>query len=352
MTEETSLSLRLQYTAEASEFYRQKMMDLINHDYARRHDLRGYVPNGKGGTFVELPATLMYRIDTLKSADGHRLYEFLIEYDIDTPCTGIYYGCRGITIEGYDHAKEIEQFRKEREIVLPEMCQILNNTFPLKDFSHRFKLTDNVNDNTYWLFWITLNEEEDIKKVGITATTILRNVFRRYLNGEQLLNTPLPQKHLEKAVTCFTHDTYRALLQQIRYVDGQKKEDKQKTADARELFEKFIIGAEHQRILAVDSNYECAWRVMLKNVDFVRMIYAFFSHLYQLGLINKSFRANQDDETIEIPWAHLQKVFLDQDGKAYTQALRTQLNQLKQQSTLENDIVVWIRTIQDCIKNA
>jgi len=73
-------SLLLKYTAEASEFYRRKMMGLIEHD---KHELRGYIPDGKDSIRSELPATLMYRIDTLKSADGHRLYEFLIR-NIDT----------------------------------------------------------------------------------------------------------------------------------------------------------------------------------------------------------------------------------------------------------------------------
>ena len=102
-------SLRLKYTAEASEFYRRKMMGLIERD---KHELRGYIPDGKGGIRSELPATLMYRIDSLKSADGHRLYEFLIEYDTDTPAEGIYYGCRGITVDAFNHEEEIEQFRQ------------------------------------------------------------------------------------------------------------------------------------------------------------------------------------------------------------------------------------------------
>ena len=78
-------SLRLQYTAEASKYYCRKMEQLIERD---KHELRGYIPDGKGGVRSELPATLMYRIDTLMSADGHRLYEFLIEYDTDTPAEG------------------------------------------------------------------------------------------------------------------------------------------------------------------------------------------------------------------------------------------------------------------------
>ena len=345
-------SFRQKYTAEASAFYRQKMMNLIANDPARKQELRGYIPDGKGGVLVELPATLMYRIDTLVSADNHRLYEFVIEYDVDTPAEGIYYGCRGITVMGNNHPHEIECFRQEREIVLPEICQILNNTFPHKDFSFRFKLADNADNNTYWLFWLTLNEEEDIMKVGLTAATIIRNVFRRYLNAEQLRTKPALPKHLEDEPTCFTNDTYRALLASIRSINGRREEDPHKTALARDLFEKFIIGAEHQRILAVDPNYERAWRFLRKErVEFARMMYAFFVYLQQQELFYPTYQMSTDTEIIQVPWTALLKVFLDKDGEVYTQAIKTQVMKRKQSEVLEKAIDDWIKTIQSCINN-
>lgn len=342
-------SLRLKYTAEASEFYRRKMMGLIERD---KHELRGYIPDGKGGIRSELPATLMYRIDTLKSADAHRLYEFLIEYDTDTPAEGIYYGCRGITVDGFNHEEEIEQFRQEREIVLPEMCRILNNTFPHKDFSHRFKLPDNADDGTYWLFWITLNEEEDIKKVGVTATTIIRNVFRRYLNGETLPGGKLPEKSFEKSPICFTNDTYRALIERIQYEDGKKIIDYQKTAEAREVFERFIVGAEHMRLIARDPNYECAWRMQREDrVDFGRMMYAFFEYLYNNDLIAKAYKENDYHETFQVPWTALIKVFLDIDGNVYTQAIKGQTARETTSKRMEKEKAEWRKIIEECLKN-
>lgn len=342
-------TLRIKYTAEASEFYRCKMMGLIEHD---KHELRGYIPDGKGGIRSELPATLMYRVDTLKSADGHRLYEFLIEYDTDTPAEGIYYGCRGITVEGFEHVQEIEQFRQEREIVLPEMCRILNNTFPHKDFSHRFKLPDNADEGTYWLFWLTLNEEEDIKKVGVTATKIIRNVFRRYLNGETLPGGKLPEKSFEKSPTCFTNETYRALIERIQYVKGDNIIDHQKTAKARELFERFLVGAEHLRLIFRDPNYECAWRILREDrVDFGRMMYAFFEYLYNNDLIYKAYRTDERDETFQVPWTALIKVFLDKDGKVYTQAIKGQTARSTKSERMEKEKAEWKKIIEECLNN-
>lgn len=339
------------YAYEASEFYKLKMLELVNNDRNRKHELEGYVPDGKGGIFKKLENTWMYRIATLQSADGHCLYEFLIEYNTDEPSVGIYYGCRGITVRGYDHVKGIERFRKERAIVLPEMCKILNNTFPNKDFSHRFKVTDNANDNTYWLFWLTLNEEEDINKVGITATTIIRNVFRRYLNGEELSKGELPQKHFENEPTCFTKATYEALITSIRYIDDRKDEDSIKTAMARNLFERFINRAECNNLIVMDSNYERAWRVQRENhVDFARMAYAFFKYLHNKGLINKAFSTDSDKATIQVPWTALVKVFLDQDGNAYSQSIKTQVSKIKQDEDFQKKINYYISIIKDMLK--
>lgn len=52
---------------------------------------------------IGAPNHLMYKIDTLYSQDGHRAFEFLIEYDVYEPSVGIYYGCKGLTLEGYNH---------------------------------------------------------------------------------------------------------------------------------------------------------------------------------------------------------------------------------------------------------
>jgi len=335
------------FNAEASLFYRNKMMELIDNDPKRIREMRGYVPA------LELPGHLMYRLETIHSKDGHRQYEFLIEYDTDTPNEGIYYGCRGITNEGYDHEREIEQFRKDWEIVKPELCQILNNTFPKKDFSHRFRMTDNANTYTYWLFWITLNAEEDIKKVGLTATTIIRNVFQRYFSGEEFLPKALPCKNFNDEITSFTADTYTALLDEIKYIDGIQRENKELSAQAREVFEQFIHGAVNQKLLLPDPSYECAWRFMrTENTDFARMMFALFTYLYQRGLYGKSYREDESKETIEVPWAAIRKVFLNADGQTYPESIRTQVKKRKQHGDLDEEVLSWISLIQNCVNNS
>ena len=68
------------YVAEASLFYEEKMLQLVDGD---REKLRTSVPG------VPLPDHLAYKLEPLYSRDGHRMYECLIEYHAKEPSEGI-----------------------------------------------------------------------------------------------------------------------------------------------------------------------------------------------------------------------------------------------------------------------
>ena len=70
---------------EASRPHEAKMLQLVGNDPARRHELTGRLLSG-----IEKPELLMYHVDVLHSQDGHRAYEFLIEYCTNDPSVGIY----------------------------------------------------------------------------------------------------------------------------------------------------------------------------------------------------------------------------------------------------------------------
>ena len=74
---------------------------------------------------------MMYKLESLFSKDGHREYEFLVEYDIWEPTVGIYYGCKGLIHEG-EVDKEIAKFDDEWNEIVNEVLYVLNNTFPEK----------------------------------------------------------------------------------------------------------------------------------------------------------------------------------------------------------------------------
>jgi len=298
------------FIAEASAFYEKKMLEL-----GTREELHAAVP------CVDLPNHLCYNYGSLFSADGHREYQFLIEYHTRKPSEGIYYGCRGITLEGHDHIEEIKQFRLDLENVKAELCTVLNNTFPNKDFSHRFKITDNANDQTYWLFWISLGEGEDIKNVGVRAIKIIKDVFGRYLKGEEFVPKTMPSKKIDDEIA-FTERCYQELIRKIKFT---KSGNDPKTKISRRLFELFIESAENERFIVRNDCYEKAWQTQLSNIDFARMFDSLFEYLNKNEV--EGFDKKKNDKKLSISWASIDKVFLNKDGLAFNgDFLKTQLH--------------------------
>ena len=295
------------YVAEASLFYEEKMLQLVDGD---REKLRTSVPG------VPLPNHLAYKLEPLYSKDGHRMYEFLIEYHTKKPSEGIYYGCRGVTLTGYEHKEEIEQFRAEWELIKSEVCTILNNTFPAKDYSHRFRMTDNANDQTYWVFWISLYEDEDIREVALRAIRIIRSVYERLINGEIFEEKPIPRKKSTDSVQ-FTINDNNELLKQIKYVGGgTAAEKRQRTQEARKMFKLFIEEMCHQRLMTKNNSYECAWQFLITNVDAARMMLAWFQYMDEQLLFHPASTTYE----LKVPWAQIARVFLNCDGLAFNSA--------------------------------
>lgn len=152
-------------------------------------------------SFLGNPAErhIMYKLGKpLISRDGKRAYEFLIEFDVNDPSIGIYYGVKGLILEG-NLQDQIEMFMKEfyglsmedyiqgRDPYHAESLQIiiskyLNATFPDKDFLQRFRFTDNANDNTFWPFWIAADPEEDIIWETARVVSIIKRIYKERVN--------------------------------------------------------------------------------------------------------------------------------------------------------------------------
>ena len=181
-----------------------------------------------------------------------RGYEFLIEFDVNKPSYGIYYGCRGL-IFGKNQTQEILNFQKEWETILkPKVCEILNNTFQSNNFFERCLLTDNANNKTYWPFWIRLSEDEDIIEVAGLATRLIYNVYKLYLenpNSTELKikptynigkkdKTPIPSTH-------YTEQAFEDLFQ------GMKT--------TKKIINKILRKAENKGFIIKSKLYEKAW---------------------------------------------------------------------------------------------
>ena len=278
---------RKRYTEEASKFYIDKMMKLIGDDKTRINELSGFVPG------LILPNHMMYRIGTLVNQDQIRSYEFLIEYNITKPSEGIYYGCRGITKEGADHEHTIKLFREDWANIKWLLCQVLNNIFPDKDFSSRFKMTDNANTNTYWLFWISLYEDEDINNVGVVATKKIRDVFELYLEGKlgNALVFPTPKQIIP--VTAFYESNYQDLLSKVKDRDRFKQ-----------LLQRLEEEGWIERLPT--KLYEHAW--IFKGIGKKNLINDFTTIIHYLK--SKGFFIDG------IPWTSLENLFMKYDGLA------------------------------------
>lgn len=155
----------------------------------------------------------------LISLDGTRAYEFLIEFNVNDPNIGIYYGVKGLTLEG-KHFSQIDHFvrdfwgmgmdnlkmhglkqcdeypqksqknkhaNEKVETVRDLIAKYLNATFPGKDFSQRFMFTDNACDHTFWPFWISAEPEEDIVWETARAVSIIRRIYKERADSSRSL---------------------------------------------------------------------------------------------------------------------------------------------------------------------
>lgn len=285
---------------EASRPHEAKMLQLVGNDPARRHELTGRLLSG-----IEKPELLMYHVDVLHSQDGHRAYEFLIEYCTNDPSVGIYYGCRGFTKKHYNHEKEILQMRADYQALREELIQKLNRRFLGKDFMHRLLPTDNTDSKTYWLFWIQLQPDEDIRKVALTATILIRDIFSKHLgavpNTLQTTNNQTIVNHY-----------YEQLLQKCAYAPCY---------DHSQLFVTIIRHLEEDGILAREDEH--LWRFIgtpkhNTKADFARLMsIIFLDYVHPKDL-------RQDTNLKLIPWTTLRSVFLYKDGNAFKDEIRTQ----------------------------
>ncbi|MCI6336365.1 MAG: hypothetical protein MR802_00205, partial [Prevotella sp.] len=176
-----------EFIHEFTQFYLDKMKKLVAAEGFVREDIKDdfyhiiyrYRPKDSNKPF--------------HSIDG-RDYDFVIEYHRGKPSEGIYYGIKGEVTSG-DLEEQCEKFRKEwPNIFMKEhknrnslsdlqkaTTDILNDTFLWKDFLKCFKPTDNFSKRRYWLFWITLNDDEDVNSVAALAVKLISKTFEEYL---------------------------------------------------------------------------------------------------------------------------------------------------------------------------
>lgn len=235
----------------------------------------------------------------LMTSDGCIGYEFLVEFDLENPEYGIYYGCRGHIKDGNqkEGIDRIETFFWDT--LRPEVTAVLNNTFVDKDFSRRFQKTNNANNKTYWPFWIALGADEDIVEVAARATKLIRNVYRLYIN-----KSPCCTKRVEKEIlvrTNYTEAAYQDIIKQLKDSAG---EDLEKGKERVKNYKLFIARLVDNCHISVDVRYERCWKFKsLKKTEVHYLIEKFCKNL--LFKDDAGLGGN--------PWKFFSPVFLSKD---------------------------------------
>ena len=263
-----------EFIHEFTQFYLDKMKQLVAAEGFVREDIKDdfyhiiyrYRPKDSNKPF--------------HSIDG-RDYDFVIEYHRGKPSEGIYYGIKGEVTSG-DLKEQCEKFREEwPNIFMKEhknrsslsdlqkaTTDILNDTFLWKDFLKCFKPTDNFNKKRYWLFWITLNDDEDVVSVAALAVKLISKSFEEYLwkktdfvdrEKEERKGRGRPKKWDKKdnylRIPYFSNEAYNKLCE--AYYGERKK------------IEEWIEKLETNEIIRKENLYEKCYRLNIDSKDFI-----------------------------------------------------------------------------------
>lgn len=307
--------------------------------------LREYLPKEKDPLQILLtgdPRYIEHIEEQVYSADGHRRYDLLIEYDIYHPSHGIYFGCRATTLPGFDHASESMVALKEWNAVLPLALRRLNNVFPEKDFSCRLRDTDNANDRTFWPFWISLHEDESPEEVARVALRIIAAAYRDYSSGKGYGMMMQERTHIvyPEVNTAFSNKTYEKFIERL-----SKNVSAVSTVDKREynirnsilLFECILKGLEERGVLIRSKAYECAWIVSpnVADIEFNALVKTIFE------LIKKHLGVTGQ---LKIPWRHIIKLFLRHDESPYKEQIKTMTPQQDTFDQMDRMIATILKT--------
>ena len=301
-----------EFIHEFTQFYLDKMKQLVK--------AKGFVRDDIKGDFYHI--IYRYRPDDadkpFESIDG-RVYDFIIEYHRGKPSEGIYYGVKGEVQEG-DLEKQCEQFRREWPNIFMkdknelqevyknssgkdifwgynfqlELTEILNNTFPWKNYLKCYKPTDNIWEQRYWLFWVTLNDDEDIIDVAARAVKLMAKTFERCIIKKEEYKAPEDKKNESKKnpqlqKTAFTKEPFGELIEKLNH---HLKKLNNQLIDNNETLVEILM---REGLIKEDERYECCFICTGNNI-------ASFA-----GYLKKIIA---EKYTISVPWELVERVIL------------------------------------------
>lgn len=256
-----------------------------------------------------MPVHMMYKYGApLISKDGCRAYTFNIEYCTDTPSEGIYYGAFGVVLRGTidEHKKS---FDHEWNAIRPIAAQVLGNTFDNPYFNMLFRQTDNVNDNTYWPFWISLGEDEDIVEVAYRAVRIIRRIYEAYFANE-----------IDKSYSHARKSTVKKPSFSCTEKAFENIGENGKAENIKDEVLCFFKWCESNHLLCRNKLYDMAWTITTTPTKFAFLIETYFGELMKQNIYKKR----------SIPWKALGSILLNQEGLLIGEGnLKTLISQIR-----------------------
>lgn len=254
------------------------------------YDLHAYI-HGKTPEGKFQPNHLMCKLAALRDEDNKLVYEFLIEYDIFETDVEIYFGVKAVS----DSWVTTPTFQ---EHVL-QQWEIVKEAGSYKRNLHRFKMTNNGNNGTFWPFWWRLGM--DCKEELSDAIEIIRKFYNDYKKALLLDDIVSPRFDIikdEVENSLRASKDYEDLLKCIKEDFNQK---------AMDYFETLIDCCIDAGFIRRNESVEKMFICMKSSAKIVCILKVFF---YTMTWI-------QDDRKPcgYTPTSFLSKVFLDKKGR-------------------------------------
>lgn len=254
-------------------------------------DLKGFIHEHQiEGDFQ--PEHLMCKLAILRDEENRLNYEFLIEYDIFDTSTEIYFGVKAVS----DEWKPTHAFKQ----LAMDHWKLVEEKGAYKRKKHRFKMTNNVSNGTFWPFWLRMTME--CKEELNDAISFVEKFYKDYKDYLFLKDVVSPRfENVRNVVADFlrSDSDYEILLDKIESEFG---------IQAVDIFENLIDKCLSEGIINKSnvSNgcvYQCNGPTT-KIVSLLRLLFLNFAFLPS-NIKRKGFT----------PINELSKIFLDKHNR-------------------------------------
>lgn len=249
------------------------------------------------------PKHLMLRFACLRDETAGINYEFLVEYGLFEPSTGLYFGIKAVS----DNDVSNEAFITNAENAIATLSKRSPRLFSNSRLRQR-PLTDNAENGTYWPLWVPSPDNCDL-------TDDIGFLHRIYRDFKKAFPGMMP-----------VYDVFRDFIEQPRTENADamdKLVDKINStfasAESGELFRRFIANACKREILVGCGNgqwrFNIHWALnrrghplkMTKKAafDLLTVLFPIMAHRY--STTRSRF----------IPWKQLRELLLDVDSRPF-----------------------------------